>query len=83
MNFDEDRILNEVKLFARNLTHYSETAQSELFLACYADIPEFLAISGDGIIRFCYAGQEILILILRMVMPGKCRTTQSHMYLRK
>jgi hypothetical protein len=51
MNFDEDRILNEVKLFARNLTHYSETAQSELFLACYADIPEFLAISGDGIIR--------------------------------
>ena len=51
MNFGVNRILNEVKLFARNLTHYSETAQLDLFLACYVDISEFLAVSGDGTIR--------------------------------
>src|ERR1700688_1265096 len=51
MNFNEDRILNEVRLFAKNLTHYSETAQLDLFLACYANTPDFLAISGDGVIR--------------------------------
>src|ERR1700722_19237777 len=51
MSFDKNRILNEVRLFARNLTHYSETAQLDLFIACYADIPEFLAVSGDGVIR--------------------------------
>ena len=51
MSFDENRVLNEVKLFAKNLTHYSETAQLDLFLACYADLPEFLAVSGDGMVR--------------------------------
>ncbi|HEV3222964.1 MAG TPA: nuclear transport factor 2 family protein [Puia sp.] len=51
MSFDETQILNEVRLFARNLTHYSETAQLDLFIGCYADLPEFLAVSGDGIIR--------------------------------
>ncbi len=51
MNTDQDRILNEVKLFARNLTLCSETAQLDLFLGCYADIPEFLAVSGDGMTR--------------------------------
>jgi ketosteroid isomerase-like protein len=51
MNIDEDRILKEVRLFALNLTQFSETAQLDLFLACYADTPDFLAVSGDGVIR--------------------------------
>ena len=51
MNIDEDRILNEVRLVYEELTHYSETAQSELFLRCYAETPDFLAVSADGIIR--------------------------------
>jgi hypothetical protein len=51
MKIDENRILNEVRLFARNLTHFSETAQLDIFLACYADSPDFIAISGDGVIR--------------------------------
>lgn len=51
MNTDENQILDEVKLFARNLTHYSETAQLDIFLACYADTPDFIAISSDAVIR--------------------------------
>lgn len=51
MNIDTDQILNEVRAFADALTHYSETAKSDSFLRCYADIPDFLAISADGMIR--------------------------------
>jgi hypothetical protein len=51
MNIDKDRILNEVRLFADNLTQFSETAQLDSFLGCYADTPDFIAVGGDGIVR--------------------------------
>src|ERR1700730_551575 len=51
MNIDKDRILNEVRPLAENLIHYTETAQSDSFLRCYAETPDFLAVSADGMIR--------------------------------
>jgi ketosteroid isomerase-like protein len=51
MHIDKDRIINEVRPLAENLTHYSETAQVDSFLRCYADTPDFLAVSADGVIR--------------------------------
>src|ERR1700680_132264 len=51
MNVDKDRILNEVRPLAKNLIHYSETAQADSFLVCYAETPDFVAVSADGIIR--------------------------------
>ena len=48
---DKDQILSEVKPLFADLTLYSETALSDSFLKCYADIPDFLAVSGDGMIR--------------------------------
>ncbi len=51
MTTDHGRILNEVKLIAEELIHHSEAADVSPFLACYADVPEFVAISGDGVIR--------------------------------
>ncbi|HVB04540.1 MAG TPA: nuclear transport factor 2 family protein [Chitinophagaceae bacterium] len=51
MNNDKDRILKEVKPLAEGLIHYSETAQVDLFLNCYAETPDFHAISADGMIR--------------------------------
>ena len=33
------------------LTHYTETAQLDSFLQCYAENPEFIAISADGNMR--------------------------------
>lgn len=51
MNTDKDPIVNEVRSLFAHLTHYSETAEVDSFLQCYADIPDFLAVSGDGMIR--------------------------------
>ncbi len=51
MNIDKDRILNEVNPLAQDLIHYSETAQLDSFLRCYAETTDFLAVSGDGVIR--------------------------------
>jgi ketosteroid isomerase-like protein len=51
MNIDKDRIVNEVRTLARDLTRYSEAAQSDSFLGCYANTTDFLAVSADGVIR--------------------------------
>ena len=51
MKIDKDQILNELRPLAEKLTRYSETAQWDSFLQCYADTPDFLAVSADGIIR--------------------------------
>src|ERR1700682_6200151 len=51
MNIDTDQILNEVRPLAEDLIHYSETAQLDSFLRRYAEIPDFLAVSADGMIR--------------------------------
>jgi len=51
VNIDKDRILSEVRPLAEDLIHYSETAQMESFLRRYAETPDFLAVSADGIIR--------------------------------
>jgi ketosteroid isomerase-like protein len=51
VNFDKDRIVSELKPFFAGLTSYSETARLDSFLACYADNPNFVAVSGDGIVR--------------------------------
>jgi SnoaL-like domain len=51
MNIDKDRILNEVRPLAKNLIHYSETVQVDSFLGCYAETPDFIAVSADGMIR--------------------------------
>ena len=51
VNIDKNQIVNEVKPLFADLTHYTETAQVDSFLRCYADIPDFLAVSGDGMIR--------------------------------
>jgi SnoaL-like domain len=48
---DKDRITDEVRPWLEKLILYSETAQWESFLSCYAQTPEFLAVSADGIIR--------------------------------
>jgi ketosteroid isomerase-like protein len=48
---DKDRIISELSVALRDLTRYSETAQKDAFLQCYAEIPEFLAVSGDGMVR--------------------------------
>jgi ketosteroid isomerase-like protein len=51
VNIDTNRILNEVRPLAEDLIQYSETAQLDSFLRCYAETPDFLAVSADGIIR--------------------------------
>ena len=51
VNIDKDRILSEVRPVAEDLVHYSETAQLDSFLQGYAEIPDFLAVSADGMIR--------------------------------
>ena len=51
MDIDKDKILNEVGLVVKDLIHYSENAQSELFLRCYLASPDFVAVSADGMIR--------------------------------
>jgi ketosteroid isomerase-like protein len=48
---DTDLITSEVSAALRDLTLYSEAAQGDAFLRCYAEIPEFLAVSGDGMVR--------------------------------
>jgi ketosteroid isomerase-like protein len=51
VNIDTNRILNEVRPLAHDLVRYSETAQLDSFLRRYAETPDFLAVSADGIIR--------------------------------
>ena len=51
MNIDQDRIVYEVRHLFEYVTHYSETAQVGSFLYCYSETPDFLAVSGDGVIR--------------------------------
>ena len=51
VNIDNHRILNEVRLVFKDFTHYSETAQADSFLRCYAETRDFLAVSADGIVR--------------------------------
>lgn len=48
---DKNRIRGEVRPLLENLTLYSETAQWESFLRCYAQTPDFIAISADGVMR--------------------------------
>src|ERR1700676_4387449 len=51
MNMDKDQILNEVRPLYKDLIHYTEAAQLDSFMRCYAETPDFLAVSGDGMIR--------------------------------
>src|SRR5260221_2448948 len=51
VNIDTNRILNEVRPLAKDLIHYSETAQLDSFMRRYAETPDFLAVSADGMIR--------------------------------
>jgi ketosteroid isomerase-like protein len=51
VNIDKDRIANEVRSLFTDLTRYTETAEVDSFLRCYADTPDFLAVSADGMIR--------------------------------
>jgi predicted PilT family ATPase len=51
VNIEKDRIVKEVRPLFEHLTRYSETAQVDSFLRCYSETPDFLAVSGDGIIR--------------------------------
>lgn len=50
-----DQIVNEVKTMLENLTHFSETAQTDSFLSYYENYPDFIHIAGDGKMRD-YAG---------------------------
>jgi hypothetical protein len=47
----KDQILNEVKIMFDKLTHFSETAQTDSFLSCYENYPDFIQIAGDGKMR--------------------------------
>jgi predicted PilT family ATPase len=51
VNIDTNRVLNELRPIVEEFIHYSETAQVDLFVRGYAETPDFLAVSADGIIR--------------------------------
>ena len=59
MNIDGSIVINELRPVVNNLIRYTETAEMDLFLQCYADIPQFIAISGDGIVRN-YSGPKAI-----------------------
>ena len=42
------QIIAEVKTVFSKITEYSQKAQVDSFLSCYADSPDFLQISADG-----------------------------------
>ncbi|HMH32350.1 MAG TPA: nuclear transport factor 2 family protein [Puia sp.] len=48
---DSNEIIEEVKKASHAITHYAAKADFDSLLACYADIPDFLAISNDGVAR--------------------------------
>jgi len=51
VGIDKNQVLKEVKPLFADINRYSETAEADLFLQCYAETQDFIAISGDGIIR--------------------------------
>jgi hypothetical protein len=50
-DLDTKEIIQEVKKASDAITHYAAKADLDSLLACYADIPDFLAISSDGTMR--------------------------------
>jgi ketosteroid isomerase-like protein len=77
MNINRDQILDEIRLLAKDMTHYSETAQSDAFLQCYAETPDFLAISADGIIRNYRDFKEICKTYYSSLKEQKLSTTDE------
>ena len=77
MSIDTIQILNEVRPLAGDLIRYSETAQLDSFLRRYADIPGFLAVSGDGIIRNYPEFKKICTAYYGSLQEQKITTTHE------
>src|SRR5580658_3924974 len=56
---EKKEILDGVKIALEALTYHSQNAQAESFLEYYADSPDFLAFSADGIMRNYEAYKDI------------------------
>ena len=48
---ESNQIIKEVRKVFDKITEYSEKAQLDSFLSCYADSPDFLHFSSDGKMR--------------------------------
>jgi hypothetical protein len=48
---DTNRIVQEVKYAAGKIIEFASKAQVDALLACYEDLPDFMAISNDGKMR--------------------------------
>jgi ketosteroid isomerase-like protein len=76
-DMDKEQIERELKPIIERLTHFSEAAQSDAFLRCYADTNDFVAVSGDGIIRDYQGFKKICQEYYESLQEQKISTTHE------
>ena len=74
---ESDHIIAEVKSVFDKITEYSEKAQVDSFLSCYADSPDFLHFSSDGKMRNYEEFKKICTEYYTSLKEQKIITTQE------
>ena len=74
---ESNQIIKEVKSTSDKLTEYSEKAQLDSFLSCYADLPDFLHFSSDGKMRNYEEFKKICTVYYDSLKEQKVITNQE------
>ena len=74
---ESDYIITEIKTIFHKMTEYSQNAQSDSFLSCYANSPDFLHFSSDGSMRNYEEFKKICIEYYHSLKDQKVITTRE------